>query len=295
MCNTKILVLLVNYNGASLTDVCIESINNSSEQVDIIVIDNASSENDIEAVCEKYPNVILKKLAENIGFSGANNIGIAYAVENHYKYIMLLNNDTVIDRDTISELLKNCNENQVSVPCIYYFDNPETVWYAGGEIDRKKGVVYHHRQNEKCTDMKDRFCDFATGCCLMMMTETAEKVGNLRDDYFMYCEDLDYSIRLRKNGVKIRFVPLAKLWHKVGSTSGNELSPICAYYGSRNRLDVIDRYPEVFNRSAKLYTYLTRVIKCIICLAKGIPSGKMYIWAIKDYRKGVTGKVKLEI
>lgn len=295
MCNTDILVLLVNYNGAGLTDACIESINKSSEKADIIVIDNASSGNAIETVCGKYPNVILKKSAENIGFSGANNIGIAYAVDNHYKYIMLLNNDTVIDRDTVSELRKNCNKNQVSVPYIYYFDNPEIVWYAGGEIDRRKGVVYHYGQNKKDTGLNKKFCDFATGCCMMMMTKTAEKVGNLRDDYFMYCEDLDYSIRLGKNHVKIKVVPSAKLWHKVGSTSGNELSPICAYYGSRNRLDVIGRYPEIFGRSAKFYTYLTRVIKCMICLAKGIPSGRMYILAIRDYRKGVTGKVELEI
>ena len=106
----------------------------------------------------------------------------------------------------------------------------------------------------------------------------------------MYCEDLDYSIRLKQNGIKIKLVPSAKLWHKVGATSGNSESPICAYYGSRNRLYLINQHPEEFSVIAKPYVIVTRLARALLGKLKGQSTWKLYIKAVKDFQKGIRGR-----
>lgn len=286
----KILVVVVNYNQKRLTERCIESINRSSVGVDIFLVDNASMEGGIEEVKKMYDNVILHKSTMNLGFSGANNIGIQYAIEHEYTYVMLLNNDTVIDGRLIEELCVKCTNECVVTPCMYYYDKPEVIWYAGGMIDKVRGGVIHKHQNEVIEKLSEEYCDFVTGCCFMMTVSTAEKVGYLRDEYFMYCEDLDYSIRLAQYSIHIKFVPSAKLWHKVGSASGSEISAICVYYGTRNRLDIVNKNSEIFAWTAMPYTYVTRMVKYIIYRVRKIPSAKLFIRAIQDYRNGKMGR-----
>ena len=169
----KIIIILINYNGELLTDACIQSINQSTEETDIFVVDNASHNDAIVEVCSKYHNVFLHRSSENLGFSGGNNIGIEYAIKNGYRYIMLLNNDTIIDPSMIHELIASCNDEQISVPCMYYYDKPQTIWYAGGQIDRIKGSAKHFFQDQTVGSLEEIICSFATGCCIMMTIDVA--------------------------------------------------------------------------------------------------------------------------
>ena len=216
-----------------------------------------------------------------------------YAIEHMYTHIMLLNNDTVIAPEMIKELLERCDSSCAVTPCMYYYDKPEVIWFAGGRIDRKRGVVVHKFQNTVQKELQEEDCGFATGCCFMMTVDVAERVGELRDEYFMYCEDLDYSIRIARAGIRIRFIPTAKLWHKVGSSSGSESSSIGVYYGTRNRLDIINRNQDIFSWTALPYTYITRYIKALIYRLKGAKTAGLFVRAMRDYRKGISGKVQL--
>lgn len=291
MKNNKMAVILVDYNGLDLTIDCIDSIHKTSnyKDIDIIVVDNASKIDEASILKDKYPNIITFRSEDNKGFSGGNNIGIKYALDNDYKYICLLNNDTEVDKDMFRLLIDNRDNNHVSIPKMYYCDKPNTIWYGGGYINKKTGnAVHYHIDELDNNEIENSECSFATGCCVMFKSETIRKVGLLDESYFMYCEDTEYSIRLNKENIKIVYVPKAKLWHKVSSSSGED-SPFTLYYCNRNRLNLVKKYRSFFNITAYPFSLVSRYIRMMECKDK--KKKEAIRQAILDHFKGITGKV----
>ena len=134
----KIAIILVNYNGKEHNEECIKSIFNSSyDNLEVIVVDNDSKDGSPELLREQFGNKInLIMTGKNLGFSGANNIGISKALENGCEYVVLLNNDTLIDKDLISNMIKASKEenNAVISPKIYYYDDKNIIWSAGADM-----------------------------------------------------------------------------------------------------------------------------------------------------------------
>lgn len=132
-----------------------------------------------------------------------------------------MNNDTIVDEQMLEILHDKANSRTVTIPKMFYFSNPNTIWYAGGEIDFKLGIIRHiGLDKEDDTNYSaERTCSYATGCCVMIHKDVFKKVGFLDESYFMYGEDADYSIRLIKSGIDILLLPDAKLWHKVGGVA----------------------------------------------------------------------------
>ena len=289
----SIYAVLVEWGGVELTIDCIESLQKSNiNNLKIIVVDNCSSDNSLEII-QQYASdkVIILSAKHNNGFSSGNNIGIKYALQHDADYIMLLNNDTVVDPGMVQELINNSKGKYITVPKIYYYSNPDTIWFAGGQIDYKRGRFYHIGENKKDSNHyeKKRPVDFATGCCLMIPKTVMEQTGLLYEPFFMYCEDVEYSLRASRKGISIIYCPKAKLWHKVSSTSRNK-SKMSLYYGNRNRLYILKMYN--FPLTAWVFTLVTRFIYCLRGL---VTHGDERIIgkAIRDYYKGVQGKVVL--
>ena len=281
----KISVILVNYNALEMTIECINSIKKSACKPEIIVIDNGSQRNESIELQNKYPDIICKRSETNLGFAGGNNIGIELAIEHGATHIALLNNDTIIDSHMLSCLANNCKINSISVPVIYYYKKPKMVWYAGGEINKRTGAVIHYLENSEPNTIHPIQCNFATGCCFMAQTLIWKQIGLLDESYFMYCEDVEYCLRLKKNNIYVQLVPEAKMWHKVGFSSGGEYSPIAIYYATRNRFRNIKRYSWYFSKSAYWYTLFTRIIYSFILRARGNKDGRLYLKAYKDYKR----------
>lgn len=274
--NDKIAVVLVNYNGLNDTLDCIKSIHGA----DIIVVDNASHSNELSLILEKYPYVIGIQSKENSGFSGGNNFGIHYALKHGYTHIMLLNNDTEIDKDMIRHLVENCSSDSISVPKMLYYSNPDVIWYGGGDINKSTGNAKHWQKGEKDTkNSKIQKCTFATGCCMMIPREVFEKVGILEEKYFMYCEDTEFCVRLALAGINVNYVPNAKLWHKIGASSSGEDSPFATYYMTRNRFWLVRDYKNYFHCTAFPFVLLTRILW--VFRSKG-EVRKAFIRGIKD-------------
>lgn len=278
----SILTIIVNYNGIVDTIECIESVLASNVKSDILIIDNASE--DGRFICEKLSryNVTVKVMDKNVGFGGANNIGFRYAADNHYDYVMLLNNDTVIEQNMIEMLLAHVNENTIAVPIMNYYDT-QMIWYAGGNINKYTGKITHLYHKTQSAVNNNFYCTFATGCCWMMSCKTLEKIGFFDDYYFMYHEDVDYSIRALLKGIKIKLVSHAKLYHKVGMSSGGDESPFYKYYNSRNRLYCICKFQCYYSRIAIIYTLITVFFKVIISMFKSTKRTKALLWAVWDY------------
>lgn len=287
----SIAVILVNYNGLNDTIECIESLNKSERKVSIIVVDNASEKCNAEIIEYKYSDVTVIRSKINLGFSGGNNLGIKYALDRGFDFIMLLNNDTVIDSKMITNLLLAVEKDTLVSPVMYYFDDKNSIWYGGGYINKFTGNAIHMNMNTSNEIKKDFYCSFATGCCWLMSRKLIEEIGLLSEEYFMYCEDVDYCIRLQNSGKKIKLVSNAKLWHKVSKSSGGNNSPFSIYYITRNRLYYLKRYRDYFTVFAYPFSVITRFVRIFQFLLKGEVAWKAFYKGIIDYYKGITGEV----
>lgn len=285
----SIWAVLVNYKNYRLTIECVESLRKArSDGLHIVIVDNNSPDNSYEQLIKELPDEIIIKSEENNGFSAGNNIGIKYALENNADYVMLLNNDTVIDEAMIEQLLSKTDDLTVTVPKMYYYSQPDIIWYAGGTINKKTGKTYHIGENrhDDGSYAEQKHVDFATGCCIMMSKAVIEKVGLWDESFFLYWEDVDYSFRLTAAGIKILYVPEAKLWHKVNASTGSS-SPLTVYYANRNRMYIMKKYK--FPITAWIYFYITR----FVYLFKAVfsrSSDKYIMAAIKDFKAGSMGK-----
>lgn len=294
--NNRLAIILVNYNGIEYNINCINSIMKSSfKDYKIIVIDNDSSDNSLNELKDYYKNeeIVLIESKENLGFSGANNIGIEYARENNYDYVMLLNNDTIIDENMLSIMIESSKKYECLVsPKIYYYDNKDIIWSAGGTINWKKGLPVQYGINEKDEKQhdKEKFIEFATGCCLLIPMNMIEKIGLLSEEYFLYYEDTDYSCKFINEGIKILYKPEAFMYHKVSASTGGEKSIGYWYYMTRNRL-IFNKKFSKYKTLNNLYFYLTTIIKsCKYLVNKDNIVLKGTYIGIIDYLKGYKGK-----
>lgn len=288
----KIAIIIVNYNGLAYTLQCIESIRKSSiyNQCKIIVVDNASKKDDGIIIKENYSDIVVIFSEINGGFSYGNNLGIREAQRDGYSYIMLLNNDTEIDPNMIELLKEKCDRDTVTVPKMYYYSDPNRIWFGGGMLNPWTGDLIHVNQDRMDAEFVDneKECSFATGCCMMFHASVIEDVGLMDEKYFLYYEDAEFSIRLMRHGKKIVYVPDAKLWHKVNSSTSKGGSAFMRYYMNRNRLLFVAAARDMVRFTAFPYTLLTRYIRMWQCKDKAVKEAiKM---GIDDFRQGVFGK-----
>lgn len=253
---TKVFISIINFNGRKNTLSCLNSIkeiNRDLYDLSVVVLDNGSKE-EFNVQESDFKDIKLKviKSEVNLGFSGGHNKIIEYALKNRSDFVLVLNNDTEVDKNLISQLLKTVQDGVgITVPKIYFYpgfefhkdrykkdDLGKVFWYTGGKMDWKNVVGYHrgvdevdHGQYEKIEET-----DFASGCCFLIKREVLEKVGLFDEKYFLYYEDNDLSQRVKRKGFKIIYNPKAILWHKNAGSVGGSGSYLQDYYITRNRM-----------------------------------------------------------
>ncbi len=226
--NTAILIL--NWNGAAFLEDCLNSVlPMASDNTRICVIDNHSNDNSVSFVTENYPGVDLIQLSENYLYAGGNNRGAAAIRDLQAEYYLFLNNDTVADSAMVTELLKASDKfgkENVYGPKILYNDAKDRLWYAGGNLNLRKGVMSHRGIRETDTGQYDRIEEtgFVTGCCLMISSDLFQKLNGFDESFRMYNEDVDLCLRARTLNSRCYFVPEARLYHKVSASIGGNLS-----------------------------------------------------------------------
>lgn len=232
-------IVTVNYNQAETTIDLIESLSEISyPNIEIIVVDNASTKESPQIIKERYPRIILIESVLNYGFAGGNNLGIMRA---RGEYVLLLNNDTVVESNFLEPLVKKFQDNPeigAISPKIRYYYKRDTFQYAGyTEINnwtiRNKTIG----ENEKDIGQydEDRETAYTHGAAMMIPMEVIKKVGMMSYEFFLYYEEADWCIRIRKAGYKIFYVHNSLVYHKVSVTTGNN-SAIKTHYLTRNRL-----------------------------------------------------------
>ncbi len=253
----KVFLVVLSYKGHEDTLDLLQSLKKvkGEFELNIIIVDNYP-EDPLKINASDYKELNLRIIynKENLGFSGGNNIGINESLKNGADYVIILNNDTLVDPGFIQEFV-NAAENDkttgIITPKIYFAkgyefhkdrykegDLGKVIWYAGGKIDWKN-VIGNHRgldEVDKGQFDEDGETQMATGCCFLVKKEVLERVGLYDDRYFLYFEDADLSERVKKAGYKIMYEPKAIIWHKNAQSSGGSGSSLQDYFMTRNRL-----------------------------------------------------------
>ncbi|MCI4671012.1 MAG: glycosyltransferase family 2 protein [Bacteroidia bacterium] len=261
-------IVSVNWNQAGLTRIMLQSLKECSyPALDIWVVDNGSSKGNLKELKSDFPETNFVISPENLGFAGGNNLALSRA---RGKYVLLLNNDTEVDRDFLQpmvELMEKDENIGIVSPKIFFYDDPETLQYAGTTLihpitNRGKKFGY----GEKDTGKYDHIVEtgFPNGACMLVRGKLFEELGLLYENYFLYYEEHDFAHKVRVAGNKIFFQPKSKIYHKVSASTG-KASPLKTYYLHRNR--------QLFNRRnfkgstfllSSLYYFLVATPKALL-------------------------------
>jgi len=227
----EVFVVVLNWNGRDVIEACLESLRKVKEPaIEVLVVDNASTDGSNELVRSMYPDVELIENESNLMFAEGNNVGIRRALERGARYILLLNNDTEVESDFLAFMLEAIErESTVGVvgPKILYYDTPGKIWYGGGSFYPLLWVPRHLniRKTDGTFEDVGGETGYVSGCAMLVRRETFEDVGLLDPSYFIYCEDVDFCLRARRKGWLCLYEPRARVYHKVSSSSGGGLTP----------------------------------------------------------------------
>ncbi len=228
--NPRIKILILNWNGSELTQNCLKSIENLQyDNFTTTVIDNASSDDSIAMIHEKFPNVDVLALDQNYGFAPAYNMAFQHEKNGNSDFYLILNNDTTVEPNLLSELVitaQKFGKEHLYCPLINYMDEPEIIWYAGGNVNLSTGVLDHQFIRRRYTEQFNGTVntDFTTGCCIFTSTDTIEKLSGFDVQFNMYAEDVDLCLRAKSMGIHSYFVSSTKIYHKVSASVGGEFS-----------------------------------------------------------------------
>lgn len=293
-----VYIILVNYNGMADTIECIQSLQKITyKNYNIIIVDNNSE--DAPIIVERvatYVNVEVILSTNNLGFSHGNNIGIERALKNGAKYCLLLNNDTIVDPEFLTQLVnvaETHNDTAIVTGKILFLDDIRRKWYAGGVINYKSSMCVHLEYNElddqSVIESKEMEISFATGCLMLLTQQALSNIGMLNEEFFMYAEDLDYSWDIIDSGLKIYYTPNAVIYHKVSASTGKS-SRFTQYYMSRNQFYIIQKHIEPKKRIVVFIRFLLLSGKRII---NGDLDLSVFFCATVDAIKGIKGKVAI--
>ncbi len=237
----KLTIVIVNWNGLEDTIECLESlIEIEYSNYNIIVIDNNSSSAEGERLKEKFENIKVVGLKRNLGFANANNIGILIALSNQEtEYVLLLNNDTVVDPKFLKEMIKIAQSDYnigILGPKIYYYGDRRRLWYAGGKLN----MYFRHTQEVGKVDNGQyeviKETDFVSGACMLIRKSVFKNIGLLPREYFLGWEDIDFCLAAKRKGYLCIFAPNSLIWHKVSASyKRKNLGYKQVFFGFRNR------------------------------------------------------------
>ncbi len=301
----KVYIVIVNWNGVSDTLECLTSLENLDyPNAETVVVDNGSTDDSVKLIRNRFPDVFVIEAGENLGFTGGNNRGITFALENGADHVWLLNNDTIVDRDTLTHLVGAASascKNGIVGSVIYDYEDRSKIQFAGATINWKKARsphIYSIKQNSMFE------VERVNGCSMLVSRRVCNEVGLFDDNYFLYAEEVDWCIRARNNGFRCIMEPHSKVYHKV-SVSVNKVAgknTVMRYYNTRNFLYLTDKLCPHKSKKTYIRKFIFKQIKkdtanfIKLLLSEVLPvklvtaqeSPKLF--AIKDYLCNNMGK-----
>lgn len=260
----RVSIITVNFNQSLVTEELLQSINstNTYPNIEIIVIDNGSKENDTEKMAVSYPGIKFIRSEVNLGFAGGNNIGVKEATGD---YLFFVNNDTEFTPGLVQVLVNVLDEHPETgmvSPKLMYFDKPGMIQYAGyTNMNYYTARNYCIGQFETDNGQYDNISGptgFAHGAAMMVKKEAIDKAGTMAENFFLYYEEMDWCDHIKKAGYQVWVDTNAKIFHKE-SVSVGRASGLKEYFMNRNRLLFIRRNAPLAARWF-FYIYFTMLV-----------------------------------
>ena len=249
----EISIITINFNGLSDTCALMETIP-FNDNLEVIVVDNASQNQEADTISKRFPQVKVIKSEKNLGFAGGNNLGIRAAKG---KYIFLINNDTIFKNFNIQALIKKLESSpKIAIVCpkIRFAWGSHPIQYAGytplSNITVRNQAIGFGEEDHGQYDTAHP-TPYAHGAAMLIKREALEKVGLMPECFFLYYEELDWSIMFARAGFEIWYDPACTVYHKESQATGQN-SPLRTYYIVRNRLLLVKRN---WNGVTKYLTY----------------------------------------
>lgn len=295
----KVSIIILHLNDQSALRACLRSCQSIQySNYEIIIVENGSCVpldlDELKGLAGHVSQII--KSPVNVGYAKGNNLGIRAALDHGSDYVMLLNDDTEVAPNFLAVLVRVGNENDhvgALGPCIYYFDEPERIWFAGARFDYHTCQVAdtQYGRVEREGQPTVFASDWLTGCCVLMKRQAIDMVGLLDERFFIYWEDVDWGLRLHASGLRNVVVPSAYIWHKISVTMGGADSPRKVYHKTRSHLLLAHLHaPRSF---PILLKGLLRDIAWLLVKSSDrerFRKARAYVAAVKDYARGRTGR-----
>lgn len=303
----KVSIILLNWNGWQDTLNCLDSLKKTTyPNYEVITVDNASSNESVEKIKAwldankpAAKNALIIN-SHNAGFAGGNNFGIKKAMESKPDYVLLLNNDTVVAPDFLEKLVNAAETDKkfgIVGAKMYFEAEKNRIWFGGGYFSWFGGGKHleYDTIDKNPNDKELKETGYMTGCCFMIRREVLEKIGLMNEDFFLYYEDTEWSLRAKEHGYKIIYAPASHIWHKISRSTKPETNKKVFYYHIRNAL-LLSRLRAPLPILAGIYVW------SVLCYGKQIfkilffpdkkETAKMIMRGIEDFYKGKFGIYK---
>jgi GT2 family glycosyltransferase len=291
-------IILLTWNRWEETEACLQSLLPVvNEHCRVLVVDNGSTDGTPENIRRRFPRFEVHENGNNLGFPAGNNVGIRCALTAGADYVILLNNDTVVDTRFAEELVAAAQRNPSAGminSLIFFHDRPSVVWFAGGDISTWTGRSRHagYLQVDRGQFTGDAPIGRPCACSLLLTRRFLETAGLMREGLFLYGEEIDWMLRARRLEFRCILATRSKVWHKVSSSTKASPQPVFLYYSTRNMLAVLrDEAPtgRVLSRMRDfivLMVFLGAVFRLDVAWAGGLSN---VLRGYQDYRKGISG------
>ncbi len=241
----KTIAIIVTWNSDRYICACLASLRSTSPTTTLLVVDNASSDDTIAKVRDEFPDVMIIESGGNLGYAGGNNIGLRFAKAHDFDYVFIANPDCTFGDGCVSALvaaIESRRDLAVVSPIIFRADRT-SVWFAGGDIDFRRGTATHVETIAKTANGTSDVISTqrANGCAMLVRLGAIDLVGLLDERYFLYYEEVDWCVRFARCGFAIGVVASANAFHDVGHGAGGR-SESYRYYMTRNRLLFVCQY-----------------------------------------------------
>ncbi len=256
----KLSIITINYNGVKDTCELIDSIPFKND-TEVILVDNASKQDEANIISIRYPHVKVIRSDTNLGFAGGNNLGIKEAKG---KYILLINNDTFFKEFNVEPLIKRLeSSDKIGVVCpkLRFSWGANPIQFTGytplSPITVRNHAIGFGEEDHGQYDTPHK-TPYAHGAAMLIKRDVIDKVGLMPECYFLYYEELDWSMKFTRAGYEIWYDPACTVYHKESQTTGQN-SPLRTYYITRNRLLLVERNFNGINKYLS-YIYLIGIV-----------------------------------
>ena len=273
----KVTIVVPNYNGRGFLEDCLDSLQTQTlDNLQIMVVDNASEDDSCQFIEEKYPEVELVRMSTNTGFCGAVNEGIR---RSRAPYVLLLNNDTEATETFVEELYRAIQRDDNIFSCsakmIQYFDR--TKMDDAGDYYCALGWAYAYGKGKPIEKYdQERRIFFSCAGAAIYRKDILDEIGYFDESHFAYLEDADVGYRARIYGYENRYIPSAVVYHVGSGTSGSVYNLFKTRYSSRNNVYLMYKNMPVLQIILNLpFWILGFAVKALFFVLKGY--GKEYI------------------